>query len=1165
MNKAREAQEQAIVENQKCGSEHKGFLSNERGLLPLRNPLTSSPPTHTAWDEIAANLPFHYRELSLRRAADALPILPADADALPDLYLNRAASLLSILAHAYVRVQSAPPISIPDAIMRPWETVSVRLGRPAALLTYIDLIMYNWRLRDEEQPVIVENLDLLFPTVGNAAERIFYLTQLEMAAVFTPAVSAIIRAQEAAMLGDAAALERELVIIIDVLQHIAEVSFQKIDVMPLSATYVDPVLWGKTVAPFAVPIREGVPGPSGTSTPITHVMDAFLCRSKHETALGTEAKHLANVFPQHWQQFIHAVGQFSVREEINRSGSNQLKGLFDAVLESFAGDKGFLGAHRRKTFGILELAFKVGRITTVGSFSGRFEDRMWYRVDHELGAARDERYVGMPSQVYTAEVSPNINFDTHDDVTLTSLKVTGQGLRYRAGDRCGILPENSPELVAKTLKALNATADVPVQLTPEWKQAVAIRPGWEKMSVLPLGQLLAFAKLRPVLRTTAKKLLALTASSALRGIVNLRTEDQWELWDFLELLRDGGFDPRILWRTEPWDKEHFCQIVPPESFRLYSISSAPEKHPEDLSLTVGSLVYHSLNDAPYSYDHEREGTASNFLKRCVRTDLRKRTNVKIIPATRFHLPNDSQSPILMFAAGTGIAPFLGFLQTRAAKLSGGENWLFYGTRTPKTILYADELREYAAQGRLTLHIAFSAKGGTGRYSRESGALVFEPGEKQYATDLTHKPDCADAIWKMMCPVMDAGKGAHIYVCGSAQFGVSVRRALETIIDSHIADREAARKFFNQMVADRRYSEDIFTTYRQPNREIRNQIDITELVRHNEPKAGYWTAINGRVYDLSDFLCRHPGGHKILISNAGLDSSTAYKAVMHDVNPEVDSLLGMYEIGVMRRLNFRSVTGVTISPDGLVVVSVEDQFRAWVRYLYLVTEIENALHNDYSLHDQPLTEGEVDGELTPMRIHLMIEAHGRFARSVIRALTGQDLQSLWLTSSGLFGTEEHILWMEHQINGLGQEYQILQSSPDLLWDFLERAKDATPFENKSAQLSALMRLCEQIAGNDAAFVLECKEAARSAVRAFEMHEAAVLSRGVEEVMSALKQIPNALRRYYETMYQLLPQSPQDVINRYSEPDDRTAIPGHGGRVSYRPRFSVGNQSVRRETL
>ena len=96
MNKALEVLEQAVAENQALGSEHRGFLSAERGLLPLRNPLTSSPPTHRAWDEIADQLPFHYREISLRRAVNDLPVLSADADVLPDPYLNRTASLLSI-------------------------------------------------------------------------------------------------------------------------------------------------------------------------------------------------------------------------------------------------------------------------------------------------------------------------------------------------------------------------------------------------------------------------------------------------------------------------------------------------------------------------------------------------------------------------------------------------------------------------------------------------------------------------------------------------------------------------------------------------------------------------------------------------------------------------------------------------------------------------------------------------------------------------------------------------------------------------------------------------------------------------------------------------------------------------------------------------------------
>ena len=52
------------------------------------------------------------------------------------------------------------------------------------------------------------------------------------------------------------------------------------------------------------------------------------------------------------------------------------------------GEKGFLGAHQRKTFGIFMVVLLKGQRTDDNrrNFSGRFEDRMWYRVDHEFGA-----------------------------------------------------------------------------------------------------------------------------------------------------------------------------------------------------------------------------------------------------------------------------------------------------------------------------------------------------------------------------------------------------------------------------------------------------------------------------------------------------------------------------------------------------------------------------------------------------------------------------------------------------------------------------------------------------------------------------------------------------------------------------------------------------------
>ena len=60
-------------------------------------------------------------------------------------------------------------------------------------------------------------------------------------------------------------------------------------------------------------------------------------------------------------------------------------------MDMYAGEHGFLGRHRMKVYGYLELAFKVGRSVTIGGFSGAFKDRTWDEVDGELEAARFER------------------------------------------------------------------------------------------------------------------------------------------------------------------------------------------------------------------------------------------------------------------------------------------------------------------------------------------------------------------------------------------------------------------------------------------------------------------------------------------------------------------------------------------------------------------------------------------------------------------------------------------------------------------------------------------------------------------------------------------------------------------------------------------------------
>src|SRR5262249_21152788 len=151
-------------------------------------PLLALPDAFQAWDELAHQLPDRVARLKVKGAVERLPILSADV--LPTESLSRAASLLGILIHSLVREGQLLrlPVSIPDHLHPAWECVCRRLQRPGAALTYTDLILYNWRLRDPGGPRVVENMDLMTPVYGSEEERLFYLVQVESHTVATPLV-----------------------------------------------------------------------------------------------------------------------------------------------------------------------------------------------------------------------------------------------------------------------------------------------------------------------------------------------------------------------------------------------------------------------------------------------------------------------------------------------------------------------------------------------------------------------------------------------------------------------------------------------------------------------------------------------------------------------------------------------------------------------------------------------------------------------------------------------------------------------------------------------------------------------------------------------------------------------------------------------------------------
>jgi sulfite reductase (NADPH) flavoprotein alpha-component len=290
-----------------------------------------------------------------------------------------------------------------------------------------------------------------------------------------------------------------------------------------------------------------------------------------------------------------------------------------------------------------------------------------------------------------------------------------------------------------------------------------------------------------------------------------------------------------------------------------------------------------------------------------------------------------------------------------------------------------------------------------------------------------------------------------------------------------------------------------------------------VATYNQPGAGYRLIINGRVYDVSEFGQMHPGGSKIIQSYAGLDATFAYQKVQHDVNPEVDSLLGMYEIGAVRRLNFGPAWGMAVTPKGLQYVALADLYAAWLRLLYAVVEMENALLNDYSIRAEQVTYDETRGAARPSlyRAQLLLQTHARCRRDYVAKATGPALAQLWALTSALCSDQHDYRWLPEQVALIeaGPAAQAVRALGETAQERLSAAGD--PAVPPSSELLAwFTNLTDLLAEEDRRFLYNFKLALQRGAQVFENYEAQTLTRGRRELLEVVQQLPGVLAAYYE---------------------------------------------------
>ena len=151
----------------------------------------------------------------------------------------------------------------------------------------------------------------------------------------------------------------------------------------------------------------------------------------------------------------------------------------------------------------------------------------------------------------------------------------------------------------------------------------------------------------------------------------------------------------------------FLTMLPQLRPRQYSISSSPLAEPGSCTLT-----WSVIDGESFQGDGKRFlGVASNYLSNLHEGD-HVLVNVKQSHQS-FHLPLDiAETPLIMVCAGTGIAPFRGFVQERALQIEAGRKLapalLFVGCQKPgQDDLHADELSAWSSKGAVDVRYAYS--------------------------------------------------------------------------------------------------------------------------------------------------------------------------------------------------------------------------------------------------------------------------------------------------------------------------------------------------------------------------------------------------------------------------------------------------------------------------
>ncbi|TGO27340.1 hypothetical protein BPAE_0043g00130 [Botrytis paeoniae] len=358
--------------------------------------------------------------------------------------------------------------------------------------------------------------------------------------------------------------------------------------------------------------------------------------------------------------------------------------------------------NRMAEFGSLRLVPRGLSDAAKGNLYGDFDDWLnktfWPKISRGVTSLRRDVQDGVvfEAKVLTAPGTPE---KRHLEIELPP------DMAYESGDYLAVLPVNSNQNVRRVMKVFGLA----------WDSIIIIKA--RSLGTLPLDTPLSIRDILAgcveLFEPVSRKMLQIMANfttdqNSKQELAAMSTDS--EIYEKQVLTkRPSIIDLLEVHPSVKLNFHDFLSSLSPLRVRYYSISSSPLNSPNTCTIT-----YNILSIPSFSGPGHYAGICGTYLSYLLPGDPIK---VSVRPGSEklFHLPLDiKRTPLLMFCAGTGIAPFRGFIQQRAMQAAASPDRklapaiLFVGCRSSTSDrLYAREFDRWEDHGVVDIRYSFS--------------------------------------------------------------------------------------------------------------------------------------------------------------------------------------------------------------------------------------------------------------------------------------------------------------------------------------------------------------------------------------------------------------------------------------------------------------------------